>query len=185
MQWSNDRMLMRRYHRWFSFPLILFVLAVTITGVYLQAVEIIAEAGKPEATPAQRTAPGDPAEITAALEQALTYTEQARPGFPIQKIELSWRGGVAQAVVSTNQRIGPSVTVDLGSNEATYVERPPRTLRTIFILLHSGKYYGQGGLVLIMLAGISLMVLSVTGLWVYVDMWRRRRKANKRGFFWR
>lgn len=178
-------MLMRRYHRWFSFPLILFVLAVTITGVYLQAVEIIAEASKPEAMPAQRTAPGDPAEIAAALEKALTFTEQAQPGFPVQKIELSWRGEVAQAVVSTNQRIGPSVTVDLASNEATYVAKPPRTLRTIFILLHSGKYYGLAGLALIMLAGISLMVLSVTGLWVYVEMWRRRRKADKHGFFWR
>jgi hypothetical protein len=36
-----------------------------------------------------------------------------------------------------------------------------------------------------MLAGISLMVLSVTGLWVYIEMWRRRRKADKHGFFWR
>ncbi|WP_281270619.1 hypothetical protein [Aurantiacibacter xanthus] len=38
-------MLMRRYHRWFSFPLILFIFAVTTTGIYLQVAELIAESG--------------------------------------------------------------------------------------------------------------------------------------------
>lgn len=177
-------MLMRRYHRWFSFPLILFVVAVTATGLYLQWVEIAAEAGSTEAPAPQRTAPDSAGEVAAAIEQALLTAERQRPDFPVQKVEIAWRGDTGQAVVATNQRIGPSVTVDLATGEATYVERPPRTLRTIFILLHSGKYFGQAGLILIMLAGIALLVLSFTGLWVYLEMWRRRRKAGKRGLFW-
>jgi hypothetical protein len=40
------------------------------------------------------------------------------------------------------------------------------------------------GLVVVMLASIALMVLCVTGLWVYIDMYRRRRKAGKNGLFW-
>lgn len=176
-------MLMRRYHRWFSFPLIVFVIAVTVTGIYLQAVELIAEGG-PEPAPLERTAP-DASEIAASIEQAMAIAAQEKVDFPVQKVEVSYRGESPQIVVSTNRRIGPSVTVDMASEEATYVERPPRNLRTIFILLHSGKYFGAFGLWVIMLAGLALLVLSVTGIYVYYDMWRRRRKAKKKGLFWK
>ena len=43
---------------------------------------------------------------------------------------------------------------------------------------------GGIGLVLVMLSGIILLILSVTGLVVYYDMWTRRRKAGKKGLFW-
>lgn len=185
--WSTDlsiHLKMRRYHRWISFPLIIFLLAVIGTGLYLQAVEIIneTESGEPKAL--ARTAP-DRAEIVAAVDRALEIAERDRADFPLQKVEISFDGNSYEARALTNLRIGPSVSVNGKTGETTYLERPPRTIRTIFILLHSGKYYGMTGLVIIMLASIVLMVLCITGLWVYIDMYRRRLKAGKKGLFWK
>jgi uncharacterized iron-regulated membrane protein len=177
-------MLMRRFHRWFGFPLIVFLIAVTVTGIYLQAAEIIAADGSSDQPRLERSAPDDAA-IQTDVAQALAIARQARPDFPVQKVEVSYRGDAREAVVSTNQRIGPTVTVDLVSGTASYVERPPRNLRTVFILLHSGKYFGMAGLVIIMLAGVVLLVLSFTGIWVYADMWNRRRKAGRTAWFWK
>lgn len=181
---GNPFMLMRRLHRWFSFPMIVFVIAVTVTGIYLQAAEIIAAGGGSAEARPERSAPAA-SSVQADMAQALAIASQLKPNFPVQKVEISYRGDSPQAVISTNQRIGPSVTVDLASAEATYVERPPRNLRTIFILLHSGKYFGTVGLVLIMLASLVLLVLSVTGIWVYAEMWSRRRKLGKADWFWK
>lgn len=177
-------MLMRRYHRWVSFPLIIFLIIVTGTGIYLQAVEMLAHDSGSADRVLERSAPQS-TDVASAVEQGIETALATQPDFPIQKVEISYRGESPQVVVATNQRIGPSVTVNMETGDATYVERPPRTVRTIFVLLHSGKYYGMTGLVVIMLAGLILMVLSFTGLWVYIDMYRRRAKANKKGFFWK
>lgn len=175
---------MRLYHRWVSFPLIVFLLAVVGTGLYLQAVEIINEAAGGKQQPLARTAP-ERAEIVAAVDRALERVEQDKGDFPLQKIEISFDGETHEVKALTNRRIGPSVTVDGLTGATTYVERPPRNIRTVFILLHSGKYYGIAGLIIIMLASLALMILCVTGLWVYIDMYRRRVKGGKKGMFWR
>jgi uncharacterized iron-regulated membrane protein len=173
----------RKIHRWTSFPLILFVFAVTITGIYLQWVEIVAATSSSSQAPLERTAP-DSGEVSAAVTRAMQAAEEAQPGFPLQKIEISFRGDAPTTILSTNQRIGPSVTVDGLTGDTTYVERPPRNLRTIFILLHSGKFFGMTGLLLIMAASLVLLVLSVTGLLVYIDMYRRRNRVGKSNPFW-
>lgn len=177
-------MLMRRYHRWVSFPLIVFLLAVIGTGLYLQAVEIMNEAQTGEAKALVRTAP-ERAKIVAAVDHALAVAERDRSGFPLQKFEISFDGISYQAKALTNQRTGPSISVDGASGEVRYVERPARTIRTMFVLLHSGKYYGLAGLIVTMIASIVLMILCVTGLWVYIDMYRRRLMAKKQGLFWK
>lgn len=174
----------RRYHRWTSFPLIVFLVAVIGTGLYLQAVEILHQAENADPQPLVRTAP-DRAAILAAVDQALAASERDRPDFPLQKLEISFEDGDYTARALTHRRIGPSVTIAGASGQTTYVERPPRSLRTIFILLHSGKFFGMTGLVIVMLASMVLMFLTVTGLLVYLDMYRRRIKAGKTGLFWK
>jgi len=177
--------MMRRYHRRISFPLILFLLLVTGTGLYLQIVEALGAVNEPTLRQAPaRTLPEREA-LLAEIGRALDQAEQTRPGFPAQKLEVTYGARGAELKLATGQRIGPSVTVDLASGKATYVERPPRTLRTIFVLLHSGKYYGVLGLILILMAGVVLLVLSVTGLVLYLQMYLRRRGIGRPEMFWR
>jgi hypothetical protein len=39
-------------------------------------------------------------------------------------------------------------------------------------------------LIAIALVSIVFFVLTVTGFFVYLDMWKRRRAAGKSGLFW-
>lgn len=175
--------MMRRYHRWVSIPLIIFLIAVTGTGIYLQAVEMMA-AAEGSGPPARRTAP-DREKILAVVDQALSTTEKDRPDFPVQKIEILFKGDMSEVKIATNKKTGPVVTFDSRTGDASYVERPARSLRTMFVLLHSGKYFGMIGLIVIMLASIVLMILNITGSMMYLEMYKRRRKAKKTELFWK
>lgn len=50
--------------------------------------------------------------------------------------------------------------------------------------LHSGETFGPVGVVISLLGGIALLFFAGSGLWMYIDMFRRRRKAQKSGVFW-
>lgn len=176
--------MMRLIHRWISFPLIIFLLAVTITGIYLQWKELEAEM-QPHSEVAAPTAtfPSD----EAVLEQVATALQQAREqdaSFPVQKLEYVHKGDRQTVTIATTQRIGPSIKINLNTGEIVQEARPKRTLRTYFILLHSGKYFGVWGVIIIMIAGLILLVLSITGFIVYLDMYRRRLKQGRKKLFW-
>lgn len=52
--------------------------------------------------------------------------------------------------------------------------------------LHSGEEFGPVGTVISILSGLALMFFSLSGLWLYVAMWRARRdRALKPGWFWK
>ncbi len=175
---------MRHYHRWLSFPLVILLFLVTATGLYLQVAELI-EASGPERPRPTRSSLPDPDRLAADLRIALARAAAAKPGFPAQKIELSYAGGKAVARLATSARIGPSIEVDLQTGATRHEARPQRSLRTLFMLWHSGKYFGAPGLVAILAAGLILMILTVTGLTVYLQMYRRRRQLGRTGLFWR
>jgi uncharacterized iron-regulated membrane protein len=50
---------------------------------------------------------------------------------------------------------------------------------------HSGQLFGLPARVLDLLAGLSLTFLSVSGLWMYIEMWRKRAKSGRRQVFWK
>lgn len=52
--------------------------------------------------------------------------------------------------------------------------------------LHSGEEFGPAGTVISILSGLALMFFSLSGLWLYVQMWRNRRERSlKPGWFWK
>lgn len=66
---------------------------------------------------------------------------------------------------------------------------PPGSIRTLvgfFHHLHSGEQFGPVGTVISILSGLALVFFSVSGMWMYVSMWRNRkdRKLTPR-WFWR
>jgi hypothetical protein len=50
---------------------------------------------------------------------------------------------------------------------------------------HTIGYFGPVGLMIMILVRIVFLVLTVTGYFVYFDMWKRCRAAKKSGFFWK
>ena len=52
--------------------------------------------------------------------------------------------------------------------------------------LHSGEEFGPVGTVISILSGLAMMFFSLSGLWLYVAMWRNRKeRALKPGWFWK
>jgi uncharacterized iron-regulated membrane protein len=49
---------------------------------------------------------------------------------------------------------------------------------------HSGDMFGLPSRLMNLCAGFSLMFLSVSGLAMYFDIWRKRRNAGRNGLFW-
>ncbi len=50
--------------------------------------------------------------------------------------------------------------------------------------LHSGETFGPLGTIIATLSGLAMVFFSFSGLWMYIQMFRRRGKAEKKGLFW-
>jgi uncharacterized iron-regulated membrane protein len=175
---------MRNFHRWFSFPLILFLFLVSATGVVLQFQETgeIFEGERPK--PTVSALPSD-AEMVIQVQKALTAARSVKADFPAQRIEFDYSRGGAKAKIGITPRGGPAIEVDMKTGAATLVAAPKPNLHTTMIQLHTGKRFGPLGLIIIMLSSIAFLVLTITGFFVYLDMWKRRRGAGKTGLFWK
>lgn len=52
--------------------------------------------------------------------------------------------------------------------------------------LHSGEQFGPVGVILSILSGLGLIFFAISGMWMYVVMYRRRahRRSHPRRLFW-
>ena len=56
----------------------------------------------------------------------------------------------------------------------------------LFHHLHSGSEGGIWGEIIVMLSGLALLFFSVSGIWMYVQMWQNRKtRGLKKGLFWK
>lgn len=68
--------------------------------------------------------------------------------------------------------------------------RPPeaegsmRSLVGLFHHLHSGESFGPLGTAISILSGLALAFFSISGIWMYVQMFQRR-PAGSRKLFWK
>ena len=50
--------------------------------------------------------------------------------------------------------------------------------------LHTGDFLGPWGKYLFMAAGVALLFFAASGLWMYIDMFRRRVAQGRKSWFW-
>ncbi|MDD3798357.1 MAG: PepSY domain-containing protein [Novosphingobium sp.] len=56
----------------------------------------------------------------------------------------------------------------------------------LFHHLHSGESFGAAGTAISILSGFVLIFFSVSGLWMYIQMWRNRTRRGLNGrLFWK
>lgn len=77
---------------------------------------------------------------------------------------------------------------------APEASRPPRSPARQLVgtlhHLHSGETFGPAGVAISLLSGFGLIFFAVSGMWMYVDMFRRRARnrregeAGRRRWFW-
>jgi len=52
--------------------------------------------------------------------------------------------------------------------------------------LHSGESFGPAGTAISILSGLALVFFSLSGIWLYVQMWRfRKDRSLAPGWFWK
>lgn len=179
---------MRQYHRWVSILAAIFLLIVSVTGVILQVQKLTgddADAADHAVAPAVAgglTTAMSPTEYAALLGRTLDAVRARAPNSPVTSVSLKMDGGSIQGVAALPGNPPRQLVVDARSGRVLSDER--RDPDSLIMRIHSGAILGDPGVVLGILWGSALVILSVTGGWVYFDMYRRRRKAAKRGLFW-
>jgi len=179
---------MRQYHRWVSILAAIFLLIVSVTGVILQVQKLTgddADAGDHAAAPAVvggLTTAMSPTEYAALLARTLNAVRARVPNSPVTTASLKMDGSVVQGIVTLPGDPPRQLVVDARSGRVLSDERGEHD--SLIMRIHSGAILGDPGVVLGILWGSALVILSITGGWVYFDMYRRRRKAAKRGLFW-
>ena len=179
----------RQLHRWTSLPLILFLFLLVATGVVLQFEEIGKLGGEESAPPAAATAnagnyPSDRA-IQAQLNEALASARQAGPDFRPQRIELTVTQGRETTRLAQQPRGGPFIQVNHATGEVAAEMNPELPLHVLLIQLHTGAAMGAFGVWVMLVASLILLWLSISGAYLYWQMWRNRAARGRKRLFWK
>lgn len=112
----------------------------------------------------------------------------AATGFLSQAADL-WPGGGEQAEQAEQAAAAPPPGFVCPEGWRCTPPRPEGGMRSLVGTLHhlhSGESFGPVGVAISVLSGLALMFFSISGLWLYVQMWRFRqdRKLAPR-WFWK
>ncbi len=175
------KMTLRALHRWTGLVSAIFFMGIAVTAFALQADLWIS--GK--APPGQEQ-PGPPPPTLPSDAQMQHYMENA--------ILAARRDNSVTAARTLTLTFGPNPTAsfDQGGKKidvttGQFLPAPPQKKDWHLILqdIHAGYFLGQFGRILSCLLAICLFMLSYTGLRVYIDMFKRRRKMGRKSLFWK
>jgi len=178
----------RRWHRWIGFPAALFLLFAATTGIivafteFFGAEEALREATRDIVSPIRTDAPSD--QWAPAIARALATVTAKAGALPVDKIELQPKGDHPTVAVFSGKPTGGEdrkFVVDAQSGTLLSVEAYAD--KPFLTRLHSGEAFGDGGLVAAMFWGLTLILLTVSGLIIYFLMYRRNLKGIQRVFW--
>ena len=178
----------RKWHRWIAFPASIFLLWAGSTGVIVAFTEFfgedeaLREATRDQVSPVTVNSPQ--ASWADPIARALVTASTRSAGAPIDKIEIQFKGPRPTVTLFTGKPTGgedrklvvDATTGSLVADE-TYADKP------FLYRLHSGEAFGDGGLVVAMFWGLTLVILTVTGLIIYLKM-RRPGAVGLKKVFW-
>jgi uncharacterized iron-regulated membrane protein len=178
----------RKWHRWIAFPAAIFLLWAAGTGIVVAGTEFFgADEAKREAlrrmvSSVTTTAPME--RLQEPLVHAFAAVVARAGNVPVDRAEIEFKGESPTIVIFTGKPEGGEdrkFVIDAASGEIlsveSYADKP------FLYRLHSGEAFGDGGLVVAMFWGLSLVWLTLSGLLIY---WRIRRRGavGLKRFFW-
>jgi len=143
--------------------------------------------------PAETLAIGD-AQAQQIITRTLAAFRADEPATPIRAIRArEWYGQAEGVVVTatnpTRQRVYNAASGREQSLSSPLYPPSPFPFGTDVHEwvkhFHSGELFGLPAQALDLLAGLALVFLSASGLWMYVEMWRKRAASGRRGLFWK
>jgi len=194
----------RGLHRAVSVLAAAFLLVIAFTGTWIGfesswgplhrvfAAQTGGNAGAGQRRP--RSMPLNDADIPAMTRSTLEAMQRLHPGVAIRAIRLRTYGTMNQGVVITGEPRADQLVFNAETGQPASLTEPeypksnfPFGVRTHELMkhIHSGEIIGLGGQWMSWFAGLSLIFLSGSGLYVYYEMWARRRKSGRRALFWK
>jgi len=180
---------MRKIHRWLGVPAALFLLLASFTGIWLECVKFFgaeeAERERIRDLTSTVTAQSVGVEFETSFEKARAASASRAGSQPLDKIVWQLKGDAPTVTFffgPHGKQAGRRIVVHARTGE---ILREEDYAEDSFILrLHSGEAFGDGGQVLGMFWGLSLMVLTVTGIVIYFQMKPRRQQTGIHKIFW-
>jgi uncharacterized iron-regulated membrane protein len=178
----------RKWHRWLGFPAALFLLFAATTGIAVAFTEFFGEDEALRERTRDLVSPVTFASPAAAWSEPVARafaTGLVRAGrAPVDRILVQLKGDRPTVTIFTGKPEGgedrklvfDARSGQLLSSEA-YADKP------FLYRLHSGEAFGDGGLIGAMLWGLGLVVLTVSGLVIYAQMWRPNLRGIRRVFW--
>ena len=159
---------MRTYHRWLSVLFGIFILWIAVTGVMSQVAELVANGGFENEAAERRESP------RAAAAYPIIPAAQAHEGEPMN--------GATPAAAAPAAFVCPA---DMNCRP----KAAPSSARAWVGWLHhihSGTEFGPTGVIISLLSGIALVFFAFSGLYMYIQMYRRRshRHSHPKRIFW-
>lgn len=196
----------RSLHRWVSVVAAVFLLVVSISGTLL-SIDSVAlgvyglthkNAGRYSrfayGITADLSSPLPDAKLPAMLNTTLTAFHEKEGDTPIKVLRLRYFSGMPQGVILTG---GGDETRQLVYNAETgkhaSMTEPSYPFQQfpfgwaeheLMKKIHRGDILGVPGRLMDVFAGLSLVFLSASGLYMYADLLRRRRKGGRTQLFW-
>ncbi len=180
---------MRKIHRWLGVPAAIFLLLASFTGVWLECVRFFGA----EETERERirdltsgvTAQSVGAEFGASFDKARAAAAARAGAQPLDKMVWQLKGDAPTITFffgPQGQQAGRRIAVHARTGEVLGVEDYAED--SFILRLHSGEAFGDGGMVLGMFWGVSLFVLTITGIIIYFRMKPRTPRTGIRKVFW-
>ena len=188
---KKRRLTSRQFHRWLGMGAAVLFLLVSVTGVALQYQQIFGSEEAAKEAAASIVSPLSLAKFTgfdpAALDRARRTLLVRYGNRPISSIDWHIKAPTPAFVFHLDGDNPRKVAVGV-ANSAILSDEPDG--EDWLIRLHSGEIIGDGGKFLGLLWGLGLVAMTLTGVWIYIKMYRARQKGSAslltgwRRYFW-
>jgi uncharacterized iron-regulated membrane protein len=196
----------RALHRSISIVCIIFLTIITLSGSWL-AVESLCfglynqkhntftpgGVAPPDTIMFDASKPLTNAELPGMLSTTLAAYHKAMPGHQIRVVRLRYYGTMSQGVVISDGEAAQQLAFDTSSGRRVSLTEPgyPKTgfpfgwqAHQYAKSIHRGDFFGLTGRIMSLLAGLAMVYLSISGVIMYYDMWKKRSKAGRKEWFW-
>lgn len=178
---------MRKWHRWLSVPALIFLIIVSISGLVLQVQGFLNE-------DEEQREQLDNQKSKILLSSAMNYSETLETAqkiilrkagdIKIKKIEMEFRQEPSTVSVYTDEE-SPRI-FQINTKTGQIISEKLDNSNKFWIKLHSGELYGDFGRSTGIFSGLALLFFSISGFWIYFQMFKRRPKQGPlwKRIFW-
>ena len=181
--------MMRKLHRWFGLISGVFMIVIALTGAALQIEMTVnnhpASQFAPPLPDVSAIDPNQAERLGDQLESAIIIAQTAHPDIAFRSIEVNRTSQEASIVLGEGGFEGRRFQVGKDGQSISEIDaRRTDPIHKFLIDVHGGFLFGPVGQIISFSMGLVLILFGVSGLVIYFDMFARRRKIGKKGWFW-